>query len=56
MAFDPAGTPVAFGDDLIFTLELAGGLLEGFLAEQLTLAVFVAEREIPVLREFLREL
>jgi hypothetical protein len=56
VAFDPARTAVAFGDDLVLALELRGGLLEGLFAEQLALAVLVAQGEIPVLREFLGEL
>lgn len=30
VAFDPARTAVAFGDDLVLALELRGGLLETF--------------------------
>src|SRR5690606_12072371 len=56
VAFDPARAALAFGDDLVFALELRGGLAEGFLAEQLALAVLVAQGEVPVLGEFLGKL
>jgi hypothetical protein len=56
VALDPSWAALAFGDDLVFALELRRGLFEGLFAEQRALAVLVAQREIPVLGEFLGEL
>lgn len=56
VAFDPTRAALAFGDDLVFALELCRRLPEGLLGKQRALAVFVAQREIPVLGKFLGEL
>jgi hypothetical protein len=43
-----------FGDDLVFALELYGGVAEGFLVAEFTVPELAAQPQIPVLGEVLR--
>ncbi|WP_147274916.1 hypothetical protein [Ferruginivarius sediminum] len=56
VALDPPQAALAFSDNLVLALEGGGRLFEGRLADQFALAVPVAQGQIPVLGEFLREL
>jgi hypothetical protein len=49
MALDPAGAPLALGDDLVFLEELVGGLAKGLFRCQKAGPVLAAQLEIPVL-------
>ncbi len=44
VAFDPTRASLPLGDDLVFALEDACGLLEGLLADQLAAAVLITQR------------
>ena len=54
VAFGPALAALAFRDDLVFLLELVGGLAERLLFLEKASARFPAQRQIPVLGELLR--
>jgi hypothetical protein len=44
---------LAFGDDLVFTLELGGCITECFLRDEFAIAEFAAQPQIPILGEVL---
>ena len=52
MFFDPARAPLAFNDNLVFAFKQLRCLLEGFLVQQFTGSVLVAQRQIPILGKF----
>jgi hypothetical protein len=56
VSLHPAGGALALGDDLVFLLELVGGLVEGLLGRlEQPCAALAAELEIPVLGDLFGE-
>src|SRR5689334_9376759 len=53
VAFHILGIALAFGDDLVFALELGCRVLEGLLADEFARARLAPQLQIPVLREVL---
>ncbi len=54
VAFNVLGITLTLGDDLIFALELYGGVAEGFFVAEFTVLELAAQPQIPVLGEVLR--
>ena len=55
VALDPAGAPLALGDDLVFAFEKLRSLPEGLFVKQLAAPILFAQRQVPVLGELLRQ-
>jgi hypothetical protein len=53
VSFDVYWTSLAFGDDLVFALELRSGFAEGFFVAYFTVPGLAAQPQIPVLGEVL---